>query len=137
MIGSRLKEERERLGITQPSFAEAADAKKRTLIDWEKGASSPTAQQLGSLAKIGVDVLYVVTGQRSQAIAPQAALPRDQQALLNSYEMCNAAGKKNLLQSAALLAAGAKTEEPATQNAVGNNNIQIGKVGAKARVKTR
>src|SRR5690349_1141193 len=64
MIGGRLKEERERLELTQPSFAEAAGAKKRTVIDWEKGVSSPTAVQLAALAAVGVDALYVLTGTR-------------------------------------------------------------------------
>ncbi len=65
MIGERLREERERLELTQPAFAEAAGAKKRTLIDWEKGVSSPTAVQLSALSEIGADVLYILTGQRT------------------------------------------------------------------------
>ncbi|WKE65054.1 helix-turn-helix transcriptional regulator [Gallaecimonas kandeliae] len=68
MLGARLKEERERLGLTQPVFAAQADTKKGTVINWEKDASSPTAVQLAALAKIGVDVLYVVTGQRTQQV---------------------------------------------------------------------
>lgn len=64
MIGERLKEERDRLGMTQPQFAEAAGAAKRTLIEWEKGATAPNAVQLSALDAIGVDVLYVVTGER-------------------------------------------------------------------------
>ena len=67
MLGNRLREERDRVGMTQPVFAEAAGAKKRTLIDWEKGVSSPTATQLEALAAIGVDVLYVLTGRRAPA----------------------------------------------------------------------
>lgn len=71
MLGERLKEERQRLKLTQPELAEAAGAKKRTVIDWEKGVSSPTAIQLEALALKGLDVLYVVTGQRSNvAISP-------------------------------------------------------------------
>lgn len=62
MIGERLKEERERLGLTQPAFAELAGAKKRTLIDWEKGVSSPTSVQLAALSTQRVDVLYILTG---------------------------------------------------------------------------
>ena len=132
MIGIRLKEERERLGITQPSFAEVADAKKRTLIDWEKGVSSPTAMQLASLAGIGVDVLYVVTGQRSQAIPAQAALPREHQALLNSYEMCSATAKKNLLQTAALLASGVPSAQgPINVQVRGVGNVAAGRDVAK------
>ena len=64
MLGDRLKEERQRLGLTQPVFAEYAAAKKRTLIDWEKGVSSPTVLQLQSLATIGADVIYILTGAR-------------------------------------------------------------------------
>lgn len=63
MIGVRLKEERERLGLTQPAFAEAAGAAKRTLIEWEKGTTSPNSVQLSALAAIGVDVYYVLTGE--------------------------------------------------------------------------
>lgn len=66
MLNVRLKSERTRLGLTQPEFAEAAGAKKRTLIDWEKGVSSPTAMQLSALAEIGVDVLFVLTGLRTE-----------------------------------------------------------------------
>jgi transcriptional regulator with XRE-family HTH domain len=65
MIGERLKSERDRLGLTQPVFGEVAGAKKRTVIDWEKDVSSPTAVQLSALAAAGVDVQFVLTGIRS------------------------------------------------------------------------
>jgi len=64
-IGERIKQERERLGLTIPQFAEAAGAKKNTVIDWQKDASSPPALKLAALANIGVDTQYVVTGVRS------------------------------------------------------------------------
>jgi len=83
MIGLRLKEERERLGYTQPVFAELAGATKRTLIYWEQGISSPTAVQLARLSEIGVDVLYVLTGQR--AIPLQDTLNPRERALLDGY----------------------------------------------------
>lgn len=67
MIGARLKEERNRLKLTQPQFAEAAGAAKRTLIEWEKGETSPSAVQLSALRGVGVDVLYVLTGERERA----------------------------------------------------------------------
>lgn len=71
MLGDRLKNERVRLNLTQPAFAEIAGAAKRTVIDWEKGVSSPTASQLALLAAADLDVLYVVTGQRSNAATSQ------------------------------------------------------------------
>lgn len=64
-ISSRLKAERERLGMTQPAFATAAGAGKRTLIEWEKGATSPSVVQLSALSGIGVDAIYVLTGSRN------------------------------------------------------------------------
>lgn len=89
MIGERLKQERERLKLTQPEFAEAAGAAKRTLIDWEKGVSSPTAVQLSALADIGVDVLYVLQGEapqansraRAPAMAPAVSTSKDDREL--------------------------------------------------------
>jgi transcriptional regulator with XRE-family HTH domain len=139
MIGERLRQERERLGLTQPAFADAAGAAKRTLIDWEKGVSSPTAVQLGALAAVGADVLYIVTGQRSQVLPPAATLPRDQRALLNSYEMCSEPARKTLLQTAALLAAGMPpggappSASGISQTNRGHGAVQIGHVGAPRR----
>lgn len=61
-IGDRLKSERAKLGLSQPALGEIVGAAKRTVIDWEKGATSPTAAQLAALSEAGVDVLFVVTG---------------------------------------------------------------------------
>lgn len=80
-LGERIKEERERLGMTIPVFAEAAGAKKNTVIDWQKDVSSPPAAKLAELAQVGVDVLYVITGQRAVVIEQN---PRER-ALLDNY----------------------------------------------------
>lgn len=88
MIGERLREERERLGLTQPAFAAAAGAAKRTLIEWEKGATSPSAVQLAALSTIDVDVLYVLTGQRAAGAPAAPALTREEEALLDNYRHC-------------------------------------------------
>lgn len=63
-IGARLREERERLGYTQEEFAEIVGSKRRALIEWEKGNTSPTLFQLDLWAGVGVDSGYVVTGLR-------------------------------------------------------------------------
>ena len=70
MIGTRLKEERERLDLTQPAFALIAGASKRTLVDWEQGKTSPNAVQLSALSAAGVDIQYVVTGIRATLDRP-------------------------------------------------------------------
>jgi transcriptional regulator with XRE-family HTH domain len=85
MIGERLKEERERLGLTQEAFAAISGSKRRTLVDWEKGVSSPTAVQLSALSSAGVDVLYVLTGTRLGGMPPAPALTREEAALLDNY----------------------------------------------------
>ena len=103
MIGDRLRQERERLGLTQPAFADAAGGKKRTLIDWEKGVSSPTAVQLAALAGIGVDVLYILTGQRAggaSAPPPPRAVSEGDRILLDNFHAAPAqvqAGVKTAL----------------------------------------
>jgi len=100
MIGMRLREERERLGYTQPAFAELAGAKKRTLIDWEKGVSSPTAVQLARLSEAGVDALYVVTGTR--AIPVEDTLSPRERALLDNYRHTSPDNRK-FIENAAVL----------------------------------
>lgn len=67
-IGTRIKEERERLGFNQTQFAELVDASKKTQIRWEQeGGAYPDAEALAAWASAGADVLYVLTGVRSNA----------------------------------------------------------------------
>lgn len=68
-IGERLKEERVRLGFNQADFAAIAGVAKTSQFNYEKGERSPDAQYLAATAAIGLDVLYVVTGQRTPALA--------------------------------------------------------------------
>lgn len=67
-IGIRLREERERLGMTQESFGQAGGVLKRALIRYEKGERAPDATFLAALAAAGADVLYVLTGERSAVL---------------------------------------------------------------------
>ena len=103
-LHERLKEERERLGHSQTAFAALAGASKHAQINWEKGAASPNAAALAAWADAGLDVLYVVTGQRSQPVPPTATLPPRQRALLDNFEHTDEEGKRHVEQ-AALLAA--------------------------------
>ena len=63
-IGDRLKEERERLHLSQTSLAESAGTTKKTQIDYEKNNTPPKANYLAVIATYGIDVAYVITGQR-------------------------------------------------------------------------
>ena len=71
--------------MTQDAFALAAGAGKRALIRYEKDERSPDAQFLAAIAEIGADVLYILTGQRSQPVPPQALLPEGDRILLDNF----------------------------------------------------
>ena len=66
-FGCLLQTERERLGFSQAQFAAMGGTKPRTLQDWERGASTPSAEFLSKAAKFGLDVQYVLTGERAAA----------------------------------------------------------------------
>lgn len=63
-LSERLKTERKRTGYTQASIAEAIGASERSLQDWERGVSAPNAVYLAAMAGLGLDVTYVLTGQK-------------------------------------------------------------------------
>lgn len=63
-IENRLKEERKRLGFNQAEFSGLAGRTKKTMIDYEKGISSPDARFLSAIASAGADVQYILTGVR-------------------------------------------------------------------------
>ncbi|WP_375292332.1 hypothetical protein [Sphingomonas melonis] len=51
--------------MSQTDFAALAGAKKGTQISWEKDASAPNAIALIAFAEAGADVLYILTGRRT------------------------------------------------------------------------
>lgn len=143
--GERLKEERERLGANQSEFAALAGATRKTLFNWESGTAFPNSSVLETLAKHGLDVLYVVTGQRSNA---QPAADAAEQVLLDSYRRCKPEAKQHLIQTAVLLAAGLPASAPtAAENKAPPSSInmrmtsshdgavQVGYAGGKVTVK--
>lgn len=83
LIGSRLREERERLELSQETLAGNCEVSRRTQVAWEKGEQFPNAEVLSQMATIGIDVLYVLTGVRG-AIA-QRQLSAEESALLDNY----------------------------------------------------
>ncbi len=143
--GERLKEERERLGVNQSEFAALAGATRKTLFNWESGTAFPNSAVLGVLAEHGLDVLYVVTGQRSNA---QPAVDAAEQVLLDSYRRCKPEARAHLIQTAALLSAGLPPAAPATaakkaapasinmrMSSTHDGSVQVGYAGGKVTVK--
>lgn len=65
-VGARLKEERRKLNLTQAEFIHQVSgmSSKSTQIKYEQGIRQPDALYLKGAAKLGVDVNYVMTGER-------------------------------------------------------------------------
>lgn len=82
-IGSRLKEERERLGLNQTAFGDAAGVGRKTQFNYESEERSPDANYLAAVAEMGVDVRYVITGSRDYEPPPE--LKPEEQMLLERY----------------------------------------------------
>ncbi|MCE1160890.1 MAG: helix-turn-helix domain-containing protein [Burkholderiales bacterium] len=79
-FAERLREVREAAGLSQEAMGAVGGVTKLTQFNYENDKRSPDANYLASLAKIGVDVLYLVTGQRMTA-----TLDDEERVLLNYY----------------------------------------------------
>ncbi len=79
-IGTRLKEERLRLGFNQVDFAAIAKTTKRSQYEYETDGASPGAAYLAAIATAGADVQYIVTGRRASD-----CLATDERQLVERY----------------------------------------------------
>ena len=61
----RLQEERKRLGLNQTEFGAIGGVSRRTQLSYEANESSPNIKYWESIAKIGADVQYILTGVHS------------------------------------------------------------------------
>lgn len=105
-ISTRIKEERERLGFSQTQFAALADASKKTQIRWEQeDGAAPDARALSKWIVVGLDALYVLTGERANT-STSTSLPADEQLLVEAYRGLTPLARKALL--ADLLTSGKK-----------------------------
>lgn len=141
----RLREERERLALSQQALAEKCGVTARSQRNYESGERNPDSAYLAAIAAAGADVLYILTGQRAGGAPSVPALDAAEQVLLDSYRRCKPEARVNLIQTAALLSAGLpeagkqaiRHRSGSGQTNVGDNAIQIGSVAGKARIKNR
>lgn len=101
LIGERLKEERIRLGKNQTEFAQIAAAAgasgttRQSQSLYEKGDRMPDATYLAAVAEAGVDVSYVLTGERGGKVA--LALRPDEELVLEGYRQLDARGRAGVM----------------------------------------
>jgi len=90
-LSVRLHEERSRLRLTQEALGRIGGVRVQAQLNYEKGHRIPDAAYLAAVAEAGVDILYVVTGQRSK---PEAGLPVEEAQLLDNYRNSRDEGKQ-------------------------------------------
>ncbi|HBW61192.1 MAG TPA: transcriptional regulator [Comamonas kerstersii] len=121
-LGERLKEERERLGFSQPAFAALAEASKSSQASWEKETAYPNAKALEVWARVGVDVAYVVTGTPSSGVE---TLTQDERELLKLFRAAPLAVKAAAIGALQGGSTGAKAQ---VMKNTGSGNVQIGNI---------
>jgi transcriptional regulator with XRE-family HTH domain len=64
-LGSRLKEERKALGLSQQDFAAIGGVEANAQGKYENGQRMPRSNYLEALGGYGVDLLYLLSGHRA------------------------------------------------------------------------
>lgn len=115
----RLREERERLALSQAAMGEIGGVKKLTQLNYEKGERVPDAAYFAAVAKIGVDIQYVITGERATV-----AIPKEELELMQLYRAAPLAVKAAVLAAltAGTSAASSKVHVTGSGNRVAGDN---------------
>ncbi|WP_233117728.1 helix-turn-helix domain-containing protein [Aggregatibacter actinomycetemcomitans] len=134
-IGPRLKEERERIGLTQAALGAVGGIQKQAQLKYESGVRTPSAEYLIEISKIGIDVNYVLFGVRSNA-----ELTSEEQQLLETFRAAPPAVRQFML-GGIVSSVGMKIEGNHNQQynhtdadkmeIKGDNNVQIARKSRK------
>jgi transcriptional regulator with XRE-family HTH domain len=76
-IGMRLAEERVAHKLNQDQLASAVGKTRRSVAAWEAGDAMPDADALAGADRVGIDVLYVITGRRGSRLTERQSLLMD------------------------------------------------------------
>ncbi len=124
-FSDRLKEERVRLDLNQSEFGELCGVKKLAQFHYEKGDRFPDVGYLMQALRIGVDVNYLLTGQRTIT-----TLSNEEVQIINMYREADVQVKKDVLgiffatDRAAVEAVDNCNNAISGQQIIGNNNHQ-------------
>ncbi|TRO39164.1 helix-turn-helix domain-containing protein [Pseudomonas putida] len=108
-IGPRLREERERLGMTQRVFGDIGGVEPNAQGKYESGERTPRLDYLAALATRGVDALYVLSGLRTPAAFE--GLNTDESGLLGAFRKLRSDDQAALLHLLGRLANDAKPRQ--------------------------
>ena len=110
-IGERLIEELQRLGLSQGEFAALAGLSDRAQRMYEKEERHPDTQYLLAVAAGGVDMVYVLTGQRGMDTV--GVMTAEESALVENYRAASAEHQASLRAVGASFAEQDKRKEQA------------------------
>lgn len=99
LFAIRLKNERNRLGLTQADIANKCGVSREMWGKYERGVALAGSEVLFSLTEIGVDIGYLFSGTRS------VPLTENEISLLDDYRQSNEQGKAAIEQTAQALSA--------------------------------
>jgi len=99
LFAVRLKNERNRLGLTQADIANKCGVSREMWGKYERGVALAGSEVLFSLTEIGVDIGYLFSGIRS------VPLTENEISLLDDYRQSNEQGKAAIEQAAQALSA--------------------------------
>lgn len=107
-IGSRLREERDRLGYNQSELAEIGRTQRKSQFNYETNARRPDADYMAAIAAAGVNVLYVLTG--STEGIPSIQITAEERQLLEHFRSAPSTVRKAAM--GALLSASPSHRSP-------------------------
>ena len=99
LFGKRLKEERIKLGLNQAEAAEKCGFSREMWGKWERGENRPSSEKLFSFSKIGIDIDYVMHGNRPTAM-PSDVLSAEEQELLALFRQASELGRAVIMSAA-------------------------------------
>lgn len=108
-FGERLVEERKRLRMNQAEVATVVACSTRAIGSYERGERSPDAEQLIKFSEMGMDIYYVLMGER---VTERLDLDPMQRAVLDDFDRCSMKDKIEAVRYLALLAEGVKPPAP-------------------------
>ncbi|MDH4558366.1 helix-turn-helix transcriptional regulator [Pseudomonas sp. BN417] len=100
-VGTRLREERERLGKNQTEFGALVGVSRGTQKAYELEHSSPDVSYLSKLQDLEVDVQYVVTGARNDVA--RGSLTELETTLLQAFRVLSTSDQETLARIAVAL----------------------------------
>lgn len=101
-FAGRLKEERKALGLSQQEFGAIGGVEANAQGRYESGERLPKSDYLMAIGRKGVDLLYVLTGQRSTLSSAQ--LSAQESRIIEDYRSLGEDDQEAIAQLASSLA---------------------------------